>query len=772
MPLRQKFPDMKQKLFTLFLFVALATPISNVLQAQGMWTWIKGPDALVDENLQGPIGVASNSATPGGRDGAVTWQDANGNLWFFGGSSALGYHNDLWKYTPSTNQWIWLKGDSIPDQLGVYGTLGVASSSNVPGARGYASGWTDANGNLWLFGGDGWDNFASGFLNDLWRYNISTNQWTWMGGTNIAFDAGNYGTLATPSSNNIPPARVGGVAWTDASGNFWLFGGYGTSGFFNFGGLNDLWKYTPSTGLWTWMKGLNGVGGTATYGTLNTPSANNTPGARALCQVWKATSTDLWLFGGVEPDNGDFYNDLWKYNLSSGNWTWVGGSNTINQVSTYGTLGVPASTNMPSSRAGGITWTDNNGHLWLLNGQGVDSNSNLDMLNDQWSYNPANGEWAWMMGTTQSAVGGLYGTLGTPSATNMPGSRSLSASWYTSSNQLYLYGGSGFESTPTFGGLSDMWRFGVCVAPASPTIVSQPTSLCGNQTLTLTANAGTNTVVWYATASSTVSLGSGTTFIATLPNTSSATTISFYAEAFSCGASASRSSVSMTVIPGPTLSVANGTICEGQSFTLTPSGASSYTFSSGNAVVQPITTSIYTINGSNGNCVGSVQATVEVNALPSLSITASNTLLCIGENNTVTLQASGATTYTWSTASNNATIMITPTVSGTYSVVGEDNGCQTTQTIALTVICAGLNDVQLADLVTLYPNPVNDKLFIQAKDVELTKGAIFNNQGSLIMTIDFAETPTIDTNQLAAGIYFITLTNNSGGKAHIKFVKE
>lgn len=763
---------MKQKFYSFLLIVASVATFSNVLNAQNMWTWIKGPDALVDENFKGALGVASNSATPGGRDGAVTWQDSNGNLWFFGGSSVIGYHNDLWKYTPSTNQWTWMKGDSIPDQLGAYGTLGVSSSTNVPGARGYASGWADANGNLWLFGGDGWDNFSSGFLNDLWRYSISTNEWTWMGGTNMVNDAGNYGTIATPSVSNLPPSRVGSAAWTDGSGNFWLFGGFGISGFFNFGGFNDLWKYSPSTGLWTWMKGFNGVNGTATYGTLNTPAANNTPGARALSQVWKATSTDLWLFGGVEPNNGDFYNDLWRYNLSSGNWTWVGGSNSTNQVSTYGTLGVPSNTNMPSSRAGAITWSDNNGHLWLLNGQGVDGNFNLDMLNDLWVYNPSNSEWGWMMGTSQSGVAGFYGTLGVPSTTNMPGSRSLSGSWFTPSGQLYLYGGSGFESTTTFGGLSDMWRFGVCATPPNATIVSQPTTLCASQNFTLAANAGSNTVVWYAAANSTVPIGSGTTFVTTMPNTPTTVTLNFYAEAFSCAPSATRTSVSMTIIPGPTVTVPSGTICEGQSFTLTPGGANNYTYSSGTAVVQPISTSIYTINGSNGTCVGSTQATVEVNPLPTLSITASNTLLCIGENNTVTLQASGATSYTWSTTSNNASISITPTVSGTYTVVGEDNGCQNTQTIALTVICAGLNDVQLAELISVYPNPVNDKLHIQTKDVVLSQGSVFNSQGSLVMTVDLTETSSIETSQLPSGIYFITLTNPSGGKAHIKFVKE
>lgn len=54
---------------------------------------------------------------------------------------------------------------------GVYGTLGVAATTNVPGGRDWAVGWIDDSGNFWLFGGAGYDSTgASGELNDLWRY--------------------------------------------------------------------------------------------------------------------------------------------------------------------------------------------------------------------------------------------------------------------------------------------------------------------------------------------------------------------------------------------------------------------------------------------------------------------------------------------------------------------------------------------------------------------------------------------------------------------------
>jgi hypothetical protein len=63
--------------------------------------------------------------------------------------------------TPVAGEWTWMGGSktvpTVPGQLagqpGVYGTLGTPAPGNTPGARTYPLGWTDNNGNLWLFGG-------------------------------------------------------------------------------------------------------------------------------------------------------------------------------------------------------------------------------------------------------------------------------------------------------------------------------------------------------------------------------------------------------------------------------------------------------------------------------------------------------------------------------------------------------------------------------------------------------------------------------------------
>ena len=110
----------------------------------------------------------------------------------------------------------------------------------------YGSLGDTASGNLWLFGGSGFDaNGNLGDLNDLWVFSTFTDQWAWMGGSSTVNHSGVYGTLGTPATGNIPGSRGSAVSWSDTSGNFWLFGGEGYYSTGTAGALNDLWEYQP-----------------------------------------------------------------------------------------------------------------------------------------------------------------------------------------------------------------------------------------------------------------------------------------------------------------------------------------------------------------------------------------------------------------------------------------------------------------------------------------------------------------------------------------------
>jgi N-acetylneuraminic acid mutarotase len=423
-----------------------------------MWTWVSGSKTANQIGSYGTEGVAAAGNRPGARGWFVSWIDSSGNLWIFGGNGydsagTNDYLNDLWKYD-GTN-WTWVSGSNTVDQKGTYGTEGVAAVGNVPGAREGSVSWTDSSGNLWLFGGWGYDSAGiHSYLNDLWKYN-GTN-WTWVSGSNTVDQKGTYGTEGVAAVGNVPGARQNSVSWTDSSGNLWLFGGLGYDSKGNYGDLNDLWKYNGTN--WTWVSGSNTADQSGSYGTKGVAAAGNVPGARYASVSWTDSSGNLWLFGGNGCDsagNRSNLNDLWKFNGT--NWTWVSGSNTINQDGSYGTEGVTAAGNVPGARDLSVSWTDSSGNLWLFGGYGYDSAGSGGDLNDLWKFNGTN--WTWVSGSKTVKQFGSYGTEGVAAAGNVPGARYASVSWIDSSGNLWLFGGYGYDSVGNENYLNDLWRY-------------------------------------------------------------------------------------------------------------------------------------------------------------------------------------------------------------------------------------------------------------------------------------------------------------------------
>src|SRR5258706_1738229 len=220
-------------------------------------------------------------------------------------TATVGYLNDLWKggYN-SSGQWIWtwVGGSNVAGAIGIYGTQGVASSANIPGARYLSASWTDSQGNLWLFGGYGSDSVGNtATLSDLWKFDVSSGEWTSVGGLATAGATGIYGTQGIADPANIPGSRKGSVSWIDANGNVWLFGGIGFDSNGNAGELNDLWEYNPSTGWWTWQNGSNLLGDAGNHGTLGVGSSSTVPRARGGAPNWIDAAGNLWMFGGNGP---------------------------------------------------------------------------------------------------------------------------------------------------------------------------------------------------------------------------------------------------------------------------------------------------------------------------------------------------------------------------------------------------------------------------------------------------------------------------------------
>lgn len=428
------------------------------------WTWVSGPSSRNGVGVYGSLGVAAPTNNPGARQGAMNWYSPDGSLWMFGGygyatavTNPPRYLNDIWQYDRALGRWIWQGGANTFNSPGTYGTIGVEAPGNAPGGRHTGTTWTDADGDLWLFGGYGIGaSGAPAWLNDLWRFDRTSKQWTHMKGSTATGGAATYGVQGTPAAGNTPGARSSATGFF-RDGNLWLFGGYNGTSYYN-----DLWRYEIATGNWAWMEGSNTANQNGVYGVQGTPNGTNTPGSRRDATGWTASDGTLWLFGGLGlPASGATagdMSDLWRYNPTTGDWTWIKGVNTLNAVGVYGTQNTPAPGNLPSARSAGSGWITVDGDLWLVGGF---KNSGLT-YDDVWIYDIGSNQWTWKLGSAGLLnQPGVYGTQGTAAPANKPGGRFTPSTWVTLNGSLWIFGGGGADAFGNTGRMSDLWRYAI-----------------------------------------------------------------------------------------------------------------------------------------------------------------------------------------------------------------------------------------------------------------------------------------------------------------------
>ena len=441
--------------------------------APNQWTWVGGSSTPNPPAVYGTLGVLAAANTPGGRRDPASWTDSARNVWLYGGDDVASHiYEDLWEYNPAANQWAWMGGSTSTNQFASYGTMGLPAASNSPGSRSGPATWVDKSGNVWLFGGStygGHINFLGNttifwdFPDDLWLFNTSTRQWTWMGGSNtVPCNACGqppvYGQMGTPAAGNTPGSRGGQAIWTDPDGDIWFFAGtrFPTANREDAG--NDLWKFNPSTNLWAWMGGSDEGNQPGVYGTLGTPAPGNLPGGRTVGLYWTDKSGNIWISGGSGYDAaGTFGNltDLWEFNPSSQQWAWMGGSKTAtpefgNAPVDYGILGVPSAANGPGG--GGGDWTDTTANQWFLG-------------NALWEFDPSTQEWTWMGGNSWGNQDISYGVQGVPAPANFPGYRDGETAWTDSAGNFWLFGGALLLES---GSLDDIWEYQPSSTPLLP----------------------------------------------------------------------------------------------------------------------------------------------------------------------------------------------------------------------------------------------------------------------------------------------------------------
>ena len=363
--------------------------------------------------------------------------------------------------------------------------------------------------------------------------------------------------------------------------------------------------------------------------------------------------------------------------------------------------------------------------------------------------------------------------------------------------QYSIDGGATFQSSGSFTGLS-AGTYNVVIEDVNgcqgantstitntggfnPTISSNQTICFGNSATITSGGAGSGgTYTWNG------GLGTGATQVV-----SPATTTTYTVTMEDLSGCTETASVTITVETEPTVTITplNPVICDGESVTLTGSGAQTYNWNTGatssSITVSPTNQTTYTVIGSNGVCQGAaVSTTISVNLAPVVIAGSDQTLIVAGGTINFSNAGSGATSYSWSFGDGTSSTLGSPshtfTTAGTYTVIltGTLGNCSSSDTITINVGFTGLEEVNLEESVNLYPNPSNGEFnlglnFAIERDVEIR---IFNTIGELLTsrTINNTSSSVVEfnLNNNAEGFYFVNIkTNNQSITKRISIIR-
>lgn len=283
---------------------------------------------------------------------------------------------------------------------------------------------------------------------------------------------------------------------------------------------------------------------------------------------------------------------------------------------------------------------------------------------------------------------------------------------------------------------------------ASPTVVCTPG---GSSTLTASGGPGASSYTWTASSGPAIPNGS-VTVVSPTANTT-------YTVLTSVPGCTSSIVYNLPVSPVPVLTVTpNSGICSGQSITLSASGAASYTWSpaatlssaNGSTVsATPAATTTYSVTGSNGVCSSTAAVTVSVNASASVTITPNNPSICSGQS--VTLTATGGSTYTWTASSGanppgNAVITISPTTTTTYTLLTGSGSCT----------ASAVTTVSVAPGVTVSATPSATTICTGGSGVGITASGASSYTWSPTTALTPATGANVTANPGSSTIYTVT----------------
>ncbi|WP_323788856.1 T9SS type A sorting domain-containing protein [Psychroserpens sp.] len=256
-------------------------------------------------------------------------------------------------------------------------------------------------------------------------------------------------------------------------------------------------------------------------------------------------------------------------------------------------------------------------------------------------------------------------------------------------------------------------------------------TICEGETVTLTAIGGT-IFLW--------STGESTSSIEVAPNTTTTYSVTV---TNTLGTSSDEDQVTVFVNDLPTVDAGvNVSITEGDSTMLTATGANTYLWSTGESTqsitVAPTDDTIYTVTGFLNGCEATDDVLVNVETENVVANAGDDVTIC--EGTTVTLSASGGSTYLWNTGETSASIEVTPNATTNYSVTvfntlgtSSDEDQVTVFVNDLPTVDAGVNvTITEGDSTMLTATGANTYLWSTG---ETTQSIIVNPINSTIYTV-------------------------------------
>ncbi len=161
------------------------------------------------------------------------------------------------------------------------------------------------------------------------------------------------------------------------------------------------------------------------------------------------------------------------------------------------------------------------------------------------------------------------------------------------------------------------------------------------------------------------------------------------------------------------------------------------------------------------NCSNdTLKSVVNITKLGPVVSVSGDFLICPGEVKTYT--ATGGGGYLWSDNTTAATATFAPLATTVYSVTASFNGCSTARLFTVTVNpCLGIAQNQMGRGLAIYPNPVSDRLFIEADAAGTVM--IFDTKGRFVSEHKIYQGANqVNTGALTPGVYILQVRDEKG----------